>query len=88
MPPKQIQRSWNGRRKARAGAEPPRPEPELPPWKAFVVQLTSDTTSDSGTLAGRVEHLGSGRRERFSSGKELLATLLHLLEEAEHGGSM
>jgi hypothetical protein len=58
----------------------------LPPWKAFVVQLTNDTTPDSGTVAGRVEHLGSGRRERFSSGKELLATLLRLLEEAEPGG--
>jgi hypothetical protein len=58
----------------------------LPPWKAFVVQLTNDTKPDSGIFAGRVEHLGSGRRERFSSGKELVATLLRLLAEAEHGG--
>jgi hypothetical protein len=58
----------------------------LPPWKAFVVQLTNDTTPDSGTVAGRVEHLGSGRRERFSSGKELLATLLRLLERPNPEG--
>jgi hypothetical protein len=41
---------------------------------------------DCGTFAGRVEHLGSGRRERFSSGKELVATLLRLLPDAEPGG--
>jgi hypothetical protein len=57
----------------------------LPPWKAFVVQLTHDTTPHSRTFAGRIEHLGSGRRERFSSGKELLATLLQLLKEAVRG---
>jgi hypothetical protein len=84
--PKRTLRGRGGGRRRRAGEEPPRAEPSLPPWKAFVVQLTNDTEPDSGTFAGRVEHLGSGRRERFSSGKELVATLLRLLGEAEHGG--
>lgn len=56
----------------------------LPPWKAFLIQLTSDTTTSSPTCAGRIEHLGSGRRERFTSDEELLATLKRLLEAAEH----
>jgi hypothetical protein len=59
-------------------------EGTLPPWKAFLVQLASDTTAESGICAGRIEHLGSGRRERFTSGAELLATLMRLLEKAEH----
>ena len=85
--PKQTKRGGARRRRVLAAPEPPHVGPALPPWKAFVVQLTNDTTPDSGTVAGRVEHLGSGRRERFNSRDELLATLLRLLEEAEHGGS-
>jgi len=65
--------------------EPPPTAPALPPWKAFVVQLTHDTTSQSRTFAGRVEHLGSGKRERFSSRKELLTSLLQLLKEVGQG---
>jgi len=56
-------------------------EPELPSSKAFVIQISHDTTPDSGIFAGRIEHLGSGRRERFASGKELLATIMRLLSE-------
>ena len=59
-------------------------EATLPPWKAFLVQLTSDTTTGGGICAGRVEHLGSGRRERFTSRADLLAALMRLLDEAEH----
>jgi len=61
-------------------------EPALPSWKAFVIQLSHDTTPDSGTFAGRIEHLGSGRRQRFASGKELLATVMRLLSELEPSG--
>ena len=64
-----------------AGKEPDVIEPELPSWKAFVIQISHDTTPDSGIFAGRIEHLGSGRRERFASGKELLATIMRLLSE-------
>jgi hypothetical protein len=67
---------YDGRRRPplSAGGEPPNAEPMLPLWKALVVQLTNDSTSDSDTFAGRVEHHGSGRREHVSSGTELLAT--------------
>ena len=66
--------------------EPSSTEPALPSWKAFVIQLSHDTTSDSGILAGRVEHLGSGRRQRFASGKELLSALMRLLSDVEAAG--
>lgn len=58
-------------------------EPRLPSWKSFVIQLSHDTTPASGIFAGRIEHLGSGRRHRFASGKELLSMVMRLLREAE-----
>ena len=57
--------------------------PALPSWKAFVIQLSQDTTPQSGIFAGRVEHLASGRRERFASGKELLLAVMHLLSDLQ-----
>ena len=63
--------------------EPDTVEPALPSWKAFVIQLSHDTTPDSGIFAGRVEHLSSGRRQRFASGKELLAMVMRLLSELD-----
>ena len=78
---KQSRGGAGERRGARAVTEPPPTGPALPPWKAFVVQLTHDTTPHSLTFAGRVEHLGSGRRERFRSRKELPTILLQLLKE-------
>jgi len=63
------------------GKEPDVVEPALPSWKAFVIQLSQDTTPESGIFAGRIEHLGSGRRQRFVSGKDLLATVMRLLTD-------
>jgi len=63
--------------------EPDIVEPALPSWKAFVIQLSHDTTPDSGIFAGRIEHLSSGRRQRFASGKELLAMVMRLLRELD-----
>lgn len=57
-------------------------KPALPSWKSFVLQLSHDTTPESGILAGRIEHLGSGRRQRFASGEELLAMVIRLLRDA------
>jgi hypothetical protein len=57
------------------------PSPTLPAWKAFVVQFTHDAGKKSGVFAGRVEHLTSGRRERFASAAELKAALERMLEE-------
>ncbi len=58
------------------------PVPELPAWKAFVVQFTRDAHTASATFAGRIEHLSSGRRARFSSAKEVVTLLGELLEGA------
>ena len=66
--------------------EPDTIEPALPSWKAFVIQLSHDTTPDSGIFAGRIEHLGSGRRQRFASGKELLSMVMRLLRDLEAPG--
>lgn len=56
--------------------------PELPAWKAFVVQFTQ--ASGSGDcFAGRVEHLTSGHRVRFASRQDLLEALGRQLEELE-----
>jgi hypothetical protein len=72
----------SGVKKPAAGV--PRPaEPALPAWKAFVVQLSRDTRGPPGVFAGRVQHLSTGRRARFNSEEELLATLLRLLADVE-----
>jgi hypothetical protein len=65
------------------GQEPDIIEPALPAWKAFVIQLSHDTTPDSGIFAGRIEHFGSGRRQRFVSGKELLSAVMRLLSDLD-----
>ncbi len=59
-------------------------EPELPAWKAFVVQLSRDTRGPPGVFAGRLQHLSTGRRVRFNSETELVAALLRLLAEIEN----
>jgi hypothetical protein len=55
------------------------PQPALPAWKAFVVQFSRETEAGAAVFAGRVEHLSSGRRARFSSAEELIAVLRALL---------
>jgi len=55
--------------------------PELPAWRAFVVQFTRANRGRRAPFAGRVEHLYSGHRVRFESRDELLAVLTTLLEE-------
>jgi hypothetical protein len=45
------------------------------------VQFTRETRSATGTFAGRVEHMRSGRRARFASKEELLATLATILDK-------
>ena len=55
--------------------------PELPAWKAFVVQFDRETGAKPGVFAGRIEHLSSGQRARFHTRKELLAILAELLQQ-------
>jgi hypothetical protein len=60
---------------------PSKPVPELPAWKAFVVQFSREAGTEAGIFAGRVEHLSSGRRARFSSAEELVLVLRQQLEQ-------
>jgi hypothetical protein len=55
--------------------------PALPVWKAFVVQFSRETAGQTGTFVGRVEHMSSGRRARFASTQELVATLQKMLDQ-------
>jgi hypothetical protein len=64
-----------------AASMPTKPVPELPAWKAFVVQFSRETGTPAGIFAGRVEHLSSGRRARFHSQEELVAILEKLVGE-------
>jgi hypothetical protein len=65
----------------RTPGAPPTPLPELPAWKAFVVQFSRESGAHGEGFAGRVEHLSSGRRVRFASAQELLTSLEKLLAE-------
>lgn len=53
--------------------------PSLPYAKAFVVQFTADTDVRLEYAAGRIEHLETGRRERFESVDDLLLWISALL---------
>jgi len=57
--------------------------PELPPGKAFVVQLSRDTGPTLEPFAGRLEHLRTGRRARFASFEDFQTAMSRLLSEAE-----
>jgi hypothetical protein len=61
--------------------------PALPVWKAFVVQFSRETQTETGVFSGRVEHLSSGRRARFASIQALLATLTSMLADLGEEGS-
>ena len=54
-------------------------KPTLPYAKAFVVQFTEETDSRLGHVTGRLEHLQTGRRLRFTSLEDLLAGFVKML---------
>jgi hypothetical protein len=54
-----------------------------PSGRTFVVQYTGDVDPDRGHLSGGVEHIGSGRRERFASEQEMPAFVARVLREEE-----
>lgn len=56
--------------------------PRLPTGKAFVLQLSRDTGSTLRPFAGRLEHLSTGRRERFETLEDFLTALTRLLAKA------
>ena len=56
-----------------------RPMPSLPDSRAFVVQLSDRTDLAARLPTGRIEHVESGLRMRFSSREELWAFIERVL---------
>jgi hypothetical protein len=55
--------------------------PLFAPAQAFVVQFRRETVVDTGRIAGRVEHVVSGKVARFQSLDELMAFMTEMLRE-------
>lgn len=60
-----------------------------PHTHAYVVNLHRDSAPAAGRIAGRLEHVASGRVTQFHSSAELIAALLadatRVAAHAEHG---
>ena len=70
----------------RAGDPVPRradDKPTLPYARAFAVQFTAETDARLEHATGRVEHLQTGRRARFTSMEDLLACFVEMLANAD-----
>ena len=68
------------------GAEPRYSRPRMDGLQhtgAFVVQFCTATDFVSGRVAGRVEHVASGRSAHFESAHELLEVFARVLNEAQ-----
>jgi hypothetical protein len=57
--------------------------PPFAPAQAFVVQFGRETAVDAGRIAGRVEHVVSGRVARFQSLDDLMDFMTAVLREVE-----
>jgi hypothetical protein len=57
--------------------------PPFAPTQAFVVQFGRETAVDAGRIAGRVEHVVSGKVARFQSLEALVAFMTMVLREVE-----
>ena len=55
--------------------------PWLSPHRAFVVQFGQETEVEQGHFVGRVEHVVSGKSQRFQSLEELLEFIGRVLSE-------
>ena len=53
--------------------------PPFAPEQAFVVQFGRETAVDTGRMAGRVEHVVSGKVARFQSLDELVVFMTEVL---------
>jgi hypothetical protein len=62
-------------------AAPTTGEGLLPPERAFLLQLTDGATPSGGAFAGRLEHLSSGTRLRFTDWDAFRAAVVELLRK-------
>ena len=58
--------------------------PRLPESRAFLVQLSDQTDTAARLPYGRIEHIETGLRGRFSSREELWAFIVKVLTREEH----
>jgi len=65
------------------GGAPEQSCSSLPVSRSFVVQFTSDTVPASQCLRGRVEHIDSGRSQRFDSLDNLVAFFTEVIQANE-----
>ncbi|MEO8755766.1 MAG: hypothetical protein ABI624_24135 [Casimicrobiaceae bacterium] len=72
------------RRRSTRRASPKRGSFELPPDRAFVLQLDARALLP-GRVAGRVEHITSGRIAHVTSQRELLVFLADVLRSQQRG---
>lgn len=54
--------------------------------RVFVINLSADADPGQGRLAGRLEHVDSGRSTQFASGDEMLEFFARILREIEGPG--
>lgn len=54
--------------------------PPFPVSQSFVVQFAADTRPAANRYRGRIEHIDSGRSQRFASLDELISFVSELLE--------
>ncbi|MDB5927765.1 MAG: hypothetical protein JWN13_6701 [Betaproteobacteria bacterium] len=55
---------------------------KYPSRRAYVLKLRSD--AEPGSLAGRLENVITGKQHEFSSGRELLESLVGDLQSSAH----
>jgi hypothetical protein len=65
--------------------DPETPATALPAARAFVLQIARRAAIDGGSLAGRIEHVTSGRACHFASTEELLRFVLAMLGDQPAG---
>ena len=63
----------------------PRKSQGLTVQRSFVVELYDDADVRSGRIAGRIEHVVTGRSVRFSSADALFAFMADALEDGPAG---
>jgi hypothetical protein len=56
----------------------------LPSNRVFLIRLSSGAEPSAGNYRGRIEHIRSGRVERFASLSKLEAFISEILSEEDH----
>jgi len=82
--PDAIETPWLFHDTGTLGTEALTPMERLPQARVFVVQLSEDTDPVARLPSGRVEHIESGLRGRFSCREELWIFIEKVLSREDH----